>query len=484
MLLYRCADTGRVRPNVPRLAIGLTVLMMLCAGSIFAVTFARYQTLQRARAALIGQDRLTALALFQQLADDSLDHWDLGLGRRLARMLNWEPDDPVAEALYQQALLTNDSVEALALLRRAGERGHVDAQYKLGGIYLDGRGVRKDANEALRWLEQAASAGHAPAQNDVGRLLAAGDLGEPDFVEAATWFTLAAKQGYLEAHYNLAQLYLKGLGVEKSPEEALRWLLPVAEAGNADAAAQVGVIYMDGAEKAPERYAEAAAWFARAAEAGNAGALAALGGLYELGHGVDQDVPRSLEFYRRAALAGSIQGAFHLGLAYAHGRGVELDVGEGLVWLRKAAEQLPEARAELSKLEQSLAQSAQAMARQRQAEALTQELRSTLERYESIKRLNETVCGEGTVRQVGNTYLRLSKSEWDLCISNQQELEALSARISVLRAQLAGSPAARSAPEPTAKRECQCENGVTSGGRLGDAVACWAFCRTRGGVRP
>lgn len=475
------ADASCVSRPAARIALALGLATALVAGGSAALLFARQAKLERARASLKGQDRATALALFQELASDPLDGWDFGLGRRFARALGSGPEDPVADALHQQALLTAGSAEALAALRRAGERGHLEARYELGNVYLEGRGVKADPNEARLWLERAAWAGHAAAQNDLGRLFTSGLVGEPDFVEAATWFRLAADRGSLEAHFNLAQLHLRGLGVDQSPEEAMRWLRPAAEAGSADAAAQLGALLLETAAATPEREAEAARWIERAAVAGHAEALAALALLHELGRGVARDPARALQLLRQAAEAGSSQAALRLGLAYAEGLGVEADLDQAVRWLEQAVEKLPEARSHLSRVQQARATAAQARAEQQQAEGLSRELRLALQRYESVKKLDATLCGQGTVRQIGHdTYQRLSQAEWDLCLSNQEELEKLGASIAALRAQIGSAQAAPAAPQPRLKT-CRCSNGSTiEKEEQWVFVNCQSFCRKLG----
>jgi TPR repeat protein len=54
--------------------------------------------------------------------------------------------------------------------RRAADRGHAEAQYNLGFMYLLGEGVPSDSAEGLRWLRLAAD------QGDVSSFLLLADL--------------------------------------------------------------------------------------------------------------------------------------------------------------------------------------------------------------------------------------------------------------------------------------------------------------------
>ena len=53
--------------------------------------------------------------------------------------------------------MPQDAAGAVAWYRRAAEQGHARAQYNLGGMYAEGRGVPPDAVEAHMWLTIAAS---------------------------------------------------------------------------------------------------------------------------------------------------------------------------------------------------------------------------------------------------------------------------------------------------------------------------------------
>lgn len=49
---------------------------------------------------------------------------------------------------------------ALQLIKEAADKGSVDAQFKLGLIYLSGDLVKQNRIEALHWLNIAAKQGH------------------------------------------------------------------------------------------------------------------------------------------------------------------------------------------------------------------------------------------------------------------------------------------------------------------------------------
>ena len=80
-------------------------------------------------------------------------------------------------------------------LRSAAEQGVARAQYNLGLMYANGRGVPEDDAEAVRWWRLAAEQGYAAAQNNLGDMYENGQGVPEDHVPAYMWYNLAAAQG-------------------------------------------------------------------------------------------------------------------------------------------------------------------------------------------------------------------------------------------------------------------------------------------------
>jgi TPR repeat protein len=72
-----------------------------------------------------------------------------------------------------------DYATAYRLFKPMAEQGHDEAQYNLGGMYAEGRGVPQDYGKAAKWFRKAAEQGHAEAQYNL------------DFVLAHMWFNLS-----------------------------------------------------------------------------------------------------------------------------------------------------------------------------------------------------------------------------------------------------------------------------------------------------
>ena len=119
--------------------------------------------------------------------------------------------------------------KSFELLLPLAKKGDADAQYKIGGQYHFGQGVKKDYEKALFWYSKAAEQGHARAQFSVGAAYDNGRAVVKDDAEAVKWYRKSAENGYSEGQYNLGTAYLFGNGVSKNYAEAEKWLLKAAD---------------------------------------------------------------------------------------------------------------------------------------------------------------------------------------------------------------------------------------------------------------
>lgn len=193
------------------------------------------------------------------------------------------PPAPVEKGMFRtvgeslkaglRALSSGDPGSAVEPLTFAAREGNVAAQWKLGRMYQDGEGVRRDDYKAYQNFSQivnlradegpespqakmvaqafvalgsyhlvgipntrvrrdpvrAAEMFHyaasfyndADAQYQFGRMLADGLAGEKDLQQAARWFNLAAEQGHCYAQARLGQMLFNGEGVPRQAPKGL-----------------------------------------------------------------------------------------------------------------------------------------------------------------------------------------------------------------------------------------------------------------------
>ena len=131
----------------------------------------------------------------------------------------------------------------VAQLKPLAEAGNELAQFELGNMYSNGRGVTQDFAEAVKWYRLSADQGYADAQYNLGLMYNNGQGVPQDFAEAVKWWRLAADQGYANAQYNLGLMYNKGQGVPQDYAEAVKWWRLAADQGVASAQINLGVVY-------------------------------------------------------------------------------------------------------------------------------------------------------------------------------------------------------------------------------------------------
>ena len=95
-----------------------------------------------------------------------------------------------------------DNAEAVKWWRLSAKQGDADAQYNLGVMYDNGKGVPEDNAEAVKWWRLAAEQGNAKARNNLGYMYDEGKGVPQDYVRAHMWFNLAAAQGKEEMYRN------------------------------------------------------------------------------------------------------------------------------------------------------------------------------------------------------------------------------------------------------------------------------------------
>jgi TPR repeat protein len=112
---------------------------------------------------------------------------------------------------------------ALQQLITMGDAENADAQFNLGLLYLDSKGVPKDAVQAANWFMKAAEQGISKAQFNLGVMYSNGDGVPKDHVQAAGWHRKAAERGQVNAQFVLGWMYADGDGVPKHNVQAYMW---------------------------------------------------------------------------------------------------------------------------------------------------------------------------------------------------------------------------------------------------------------------
>jgi len=152
----------------------------------------------------------------------------------------WAGEFESAVADYEQG----NYIKALDAFYVLAKEGHPKAQFNVGLIYANGKGVKRDMYQAMAWYKKAAEQNNAEAQYNLAKLISQRpDKGDPRAMKRVKyWYEKAAAGGQKEAVNNLALLYLTGRGVEKNKTKAFELFKKAAKMG--DSAAQINVALM------------------------------------------------------------------------------------------------------------------------------------------------------------------------------------------------------------------------------------------------
>ena len=350
------------------------------------------------------QSHKVNLSVLKQLAEQGHADAQFRLGDRYKEGKGVPRDGDMACQWYAKAAAQGHDAGLNALTQLA-EQGNADAQYRLGTMYKEGKGMPQDYVRACQWyakaaaqghdaglnaLTQLAERGHADAQYRLGTMYKEGRGVPQDDGRACQWYAKAAAQGYdaglsdlkqfaeqgnAEAQFRLGDMYKKGKGVPQDSDMACQWyakaaaqghdaglnaLKQLAEQKNATAQYRLGDMYKKGKglprddDRACQWYAKAAATFKIAAKQGYVDAQLRLGDMYKEGRGVPQDDGRACQWYAKAAAQGHNAGLnaltqlaeqgnadaqYCLGCMYRKGEGLLQDYDLARRWFEKAIAQ-------------------------------------------------------------------------------------------------------------------------------------------------
>lgn len=126
---------------------------------------------------------------------------------------------------------------ALDKFRQLADKDNAEAQYNLGVMYQEGRGVSQDNQKAVELWTHAADQGITRAMFRLGVMYMKGAGVPADAKKAFENWEQAAEQGHNLSQMYLGILYAQGSGIQQDPVQAYKWF-SIAAAGNNKAAAQ------------------------------------------------------------------------------------------------------------------------------------------------------------------------------------------------------------------------------------------------------
>lgn len=225
-----------------------------------------------------------------------------------------------------------DKEEAEDYLTKSAQAGNVYAKYQLAEIYLE-RGNKEEINKAVKYLEEAAiKGGNAMAMYSLGKVYSSNIEGYREIDKAIYWYQKAEEKGNEFAAYKLGKIYLE----KKETENAVKHL---EKCNNKYAWYSLGKIYMN---KTQEYYnpEKGIKYLEQAAEQGNVFAQYRIGREYYLGTNIEKDIPKAVYWLEKAVEQESEYAAYILGEIYLDNSLEEYyDPEKGMQYIEQVAEQ-------------------------------------------------------------------------------------------------------------------------------------------------
>ncbi len=149
-----------------------------------------------------------------------------------------------AEKLHQ--FLDQFKKAQLGEIQHKAEDGDAEAQFHLGALYANGRGVKFDLEQATQWLQKAAKQEEFSAMTLLGWIAIQQEEG-PSGIKAMEWYQKAAEAGDVDAQCSIGDLHISGAaGIEPSARAMLYWYEQAANQNHPKAQFQLGKILSEG----------------------------------------------------------------------------------------------------------------------------------------------------------------------------------------------------------------------------------------------
>ncbi len=258
------------------------------------------------------------------------------------------------EILRQSEELYKDKryAEAIPLLDKLCNGGHVESCEILGSMYEEGKGVLRDYSRAFALYSKACDAGNEDGCNRLGVMYTTGRGVATDNLRAVKLYSKACEDGNAGGCSNLGAMYETGKGVGSKEfdgdcggmciayqnyPKALELYTKACEAGNADGCKKLGDLYLNG-KGVNEDDEQAKTIFSRACDAGNGDGCSGLGLMYLDGKGFKEDDAKAFTMFSKACDEGSADGCDHIGDGYRYGWGVHKDKTKAKEFYEKACQ--------------------------------------------------------------------------------------------------------------------------------------------------
>lgn len=204
----------------------------------------------------------------------------------------------ILQTIYNSHITNGLAVShILELFKNLIDAGNPDAMFRLGNIYYERIGIKKDYSCALDLYKKSANLGNPGSMLRLGEMYRDGKGVNPHNLEASNWFIKAGKLGNISALNNVVTIYASGvLKNEEIYNCAINLLKGFANMGNIDAIIRLDNYYYYGIGVKKD-YQIAASWYEKSAKLGNSLSKMRLGEMYRDGKGVPVDIEKAMKWF-------------------------------------------------------------------------------------------------------------------------------------------------------------------------------------------
>lgn len=214
-------------------------------------------------------------------------------------------------------------------------------EYRIGCMYINGKGTEKDEEQAEEFLTKASEAGNLYAKNKLAMLyLKQGRQDKfPEIVE--TLKEVAEKTENIWSMYALGNIYSSGQYAAVDMEQAIYWYKRAEKEGNSYISYRLGKLYSD-PEKSCYDLGRAVEHMEKAMNCGNVLAAYQLGKIY-LNHDSEFfDLDKAIHYFKLAADQSNALAAYQLGKIYMSESYELQNIPKAIQYLEQAAKEDPE----------------------------------------------------------------------------------------------------------------------------------------------
>jgi TPR repeat protein len=254
-----------------------------------------------------------------------------------------DKDEMNAANFYSDALTGFISLEA--------DKQDAQMEYRIGSMYLTGKGTAANPQEALNWFLKSADGENAFATYQAAQILDEGKFVDKDKANAAKLYACALagfitmEKGKPDAQleYRIASMYLNGQGTRKNVQEAIHWFELSAKKGNSYAKYQLAELYWEGS-KIPKDEAKARYLFADALkdflQKGKDNPDAQLeyriGSMFLAGKGTAKNAFQALHWFELSADKGNHYAEYQIAELYDNGKEIPKNKARAQIYYNRA----------------------------------------------------------------------------------------------------------------------------------------------------